>query len=280
MVSLNETLRHVTVLDSYGPCGDNKTDDKPFLHRHQDTYYLSWGCFYGTSSSVYGPYQTRGSVVDTASIAPDFRMPAPAAGTPWYLGEDYTDRHGSFLQANGQWYFAANDRSHSGDSKSPGSFRDSVMGYVHYREDGSIEPMVINSTGVGTYDAGAVIQAENFFSHRLCSKLDVRALGFAVSVPDGGELSFPHLFNLPNTRTPTLVLTTLAIPREGTITVSSQGTVVGVCQFSQVGQVASEVECPLQQGPAHDSELVLSFSTAQGPVGAEIMRLDSFRVRS
>ena len=28
---------------------------------------------------------------------------AAAASTPWFLKEDYTDRHGSFLNHGGQW---------------------------------------------------------------------------------------------------------------------------------------------------------------------------------
>jgi hypothetical protein len=34
-------------------------------------------------------------------------------GSQWYSGEDLMDRHGSFFAANGQWYYASNDRSHS-----------------------------------------------------------------------------------------------------------------------------------------------------------------------
>ena len=107
-------MRHVEVTGAFGACGPNRTDDKPFIHKRKGLYYLSWGCFYGTSRSVYGPYATAGSVIDTASLAPDFRIGGPAE--PWYMAEDYTDRHGSFLQAHGQWYFATNDRSHSGDA--------------------------------------------------------------------------------------------------------------------------------------------------------------------
>jgi len=42
MVSLAETPRHVVVNNPYGPCGDGKTDDKPFIHKENNTYYLSW----------------------------------------------------------------------------------------------------------------------------------------------------------------------------------------------------------------------------------------------
>jgi arabinoxylan arabinofuranohydrolase len=46
MISLAETPKLVNFsTHTYGPCGDGKTDDKPFLHKNGDTYYLSWGCF-------------------------------------------------------------------------------------------------------------------------------------------------------------------------------------------------------------------------------------------
>jgi len=74
MISLAESPRLVNFsTHTYGPCGDGKTDDKPFLHKNGDTYYLSWGCFYATSKSVYGPYAMQGAVIDTAKIAPEFQ---------------------------------------------------------------------------------------------------------------------------------------------------------------------------------------------------------------
>ena len=105
-----------------------------------------------------------GYCVTATAGAPPPSPPAPGPRA-WYLGEDYTDRHGSFLQHGGQWYYASNDRSHSGDVGNPGVFRDTVMCYIHFRANGTMEPCVIDGTGVGTYNAAgrAVIEAENFF---------------------------------------------------------------------------------------------------------------------
>lgn len=102
----------------------------------------------------------------------------PVGEPGWYHGEDYTDRHGSFLHHKGQWYFSTNDRSHSsdlvhakykgggmqGDGDSRGFFRDTVMCYIHFRSDGTMEPCTIDAVGVGTYDGRSLIEAENFFS--------------------------------------------------------------------------------------------------------------------
>ena len=53
--------------------------------------------------------------------------PAPPGPKPWFLMEDYTDRHGSFLNHANQWYYVSNDRSHSKDVGHEGVFRDTVM---------------------------------------------------------------------------------------------------------------------------------------------------------
>ena len=38
------------------------------------------------------------------------------------------------------------------------------MGYIHFRANGTMEPIVIDGRGVGSYDARDAIEAENFFS--------------------------------------------------------------------------------------------------------------------
>ena len=100
MVTLAEKPRAVHVIDAFGPFGAGKLDDKPFLHKRNGTYYLSWGCFYGTSkSSPYGPFTYRGSAIYDQYLAASFRR-----------GDSQVDRHGSFFELHGQWYFASNDR--------------------------------------------------------------------------------------------------------------------------------------------------------------------------
>lgn len=58
----------------------------PNLHRHIPRYIshirnCSWGCFYATSTSPYGPYKYQGVVVNTNAISPDFRMNVTTG--PW-----------------------------------------------------------------------------------------------------------------------------------------------------------------------------------------------------
>ena len=43
-------------------------------------------------------------------------------------------------------------------------FRGTTGSYIHYRADGSMEPVAIDAVGIGEYDAAAgPIEAENFF---------------------------------------------------------------------------------------------------------------------
>ena len=126
LMSLAEYPQKVQVLNPTGPYGA-KTDDKPFMHKANGLYYLSWGCFYGTGASPYGPFQYVGSAIDTAFLAPDFRMNQTTG--PWYGWEDYADRHGSFFtNQGGQSFYSSNDRSHSSDSRNPSVYRDTVLG--------------------------------------------------------------------------------------------------------------------------------------------------------
>ena len=297
MVSVASAPRHVEVVGAYGACGANRTDDKPFLHKRKGLYYLSWGCFYGTAASLFGPYITVGSVIDTARIAPDFRI--GGAKEPWYTAEDYTDRHGSFLQAHGQWYFATNDRSHSGDAGHEGYFRDTVMGYIHFRANGSMQPMEIDGAGVGSHDARRWIEAERFFSGSdgVDQSVDLRAEGggegFAAGNLSNGSVliyrNVAHLLELGSS--PTLIFRTAAPTLRGAaalaVTIRVSDDVAGRCIIPPTSSWASfaDVPCPLtlrsprRSPPEGPVTLTLTITLAGGAtVGAshELMRLDRF----
>jgi hypothetical protein len=463
MVSLAEKPRHITFTNHvYGPCGDGKTDDKPFMHKNGDVYYLSWGCFYATSKSVYGPFEMQGSVIDTAKIAPEFRcdgeahqcgkadvlgvsavsapqlaraaalaqydrpavpgipragepimlvkcsdasaaaigwtqrhgaakwrpgapfqisltanqslcieahapmhaggsgehltlqkcderrhdsdfklrrgvdadargklqmfsrnttvngddITGPVAGPqhcpcwnvnvanpthpsepdsalsfvqcetcvdgakfntnqrfafpasggpgqiqawqgwavgycvaaqpppakPWFLSEDHTDRHGSFLSHGGQWYFFSNDRSHSGDVGHEGVFRDTVGCYIHFRANGTMESCVINAQGVNTHDLALGIEAENFFSLEGGEKIDLQHAGggdgFAVGGGDGVVLRYPHVIGLSGAAALTLRVATALTSRETSLELranSATGPILGSCGLPSTG---------------------------------------------
>lgn len=136
MISLAETPRKITIVNPEGPYGPGKTDDKPYLHKRGGVYYLSWGCFYGMASSVYGPYDCRGSIILEQNVPVSHRYKDH--------GIAY-DRHGSFFQWRGQWYFICNDMSQTGTM----FYRDSSVCRAQYRKNGEIEPVVVEAAGVG-----------------------------------------------------------------------------------------------------------------------------------
>ncbi len=55
MVSLAEIPRKLKVIKPMGPFGPGKMDDKPFLHKRGNKYYLSWGCYYAMSDKNLPP---------------------------------------------------------------------------------------------------------------------------------------------------------------------------------------------------------------------------------
>ncbi|WP_324699389.1 family 43 glycosylhydrolase [Novosphingobium aerophilum] len=151
MVSLAEEPRLVEITDKEGPFGPGKTDDKPFLHRRGDLYYLSWGTYYAVSSSPYGPFKCQGALLKPENVDETFRndsaMRGPHAPPPQYRPKDWLnfDRHGSFFEWRGKWFFACNDQSQPGTSP---LFRRSVLCEVNYLPDGRIAPLHLNRSGV------------------------------------------------------------------------------------------------------------------------------------
>ena len=189
-LSLAEKARPVVIEGAFGPYGQDKTDDKPSLHKRNGLYYLSWSSFYAVSTNVYGPYRYRGSVIDAAYVSPKFRRDRI---------ELHYDRHGNFFQFNGQWYYVANDYSQPGRTR---FFRDAVMGYVHYRDNGDIAPVRIDEVGVGQYDAArGEIEAEDFFAVRGAAVVEHPVCGFALRIGDGNAVRYPNIRNVPENAT-------------------------------------------------------------------------------
>ena len=90
---------HLSVKGAFGHYGYGKADDKPFLHKRKGLYYLSWGPFYATSDSVYGPYDYRGCIISPErGFIEDSFMVFPNTSAkdeqqqPWYAQKLYSDR--------------------------------------------------------------------------------------------------------------------------------------------------------------------------------------------
>jgi len=194
MVSLAETPRRLKVVNPVGPYAKGITDDKPFLHRRGDLYYLSWGSYYAIGRSPYGPFETQGPVLSDATTDPELRLVRPGAR---YDVLNY-DRHGSFFELNGQWYFACNDQATLGATE---HYRNSTISYVHYRADGTIAPVRLDRVGVGQYDARRGIAAADFFAARGAEITHLGGDTFALDLTPGGFARYPHVRGLTDTLT-------------------------------------------------------------------------------
>jgi hypothetical protein len=188
MISLAETPRKIILDRRMGPYGAGKMDDKPFLHKRGDFYYLSWGCYYAMSENIYGPYVYKDSIIKTECTAPELQK-----------GLTF-DRHGSFFELHNQWYFICNDQSWPGTTA---HYRDSVVSYVHYRDNGEIATLDLNLIGVGQYDASrGRINAANYFSAECADVGECADGGFEMrEIKDGAALLYPNVKNLPTNAT-------------------------------------------------------------------------------
>ena len=195
MISLAETPRKISIGNPVGPYGEGYTDDKPFVHKRNGTYYLSWGAFYATSDNVYGPYEYRGAILNEDSFAPGYSEPT------WPNGF-LQGRHGSFFEWHNQSYFAYCDISQTGNRY----FRDTFISYVHYKDNGEIAPIRVDGIGVGEYDAiRGRIEAEDYFTARNAVKREGPDGGFLVSIESGTNyIGFHNVGGLSDKRTITV----------------------------------------------------------------------------
>lgn len=227
MISQAEPARRLAIKNPYGPFGSGLTDDKPSLHKRNGIHYLSWSSFYAVSTNVYGPYEYKGTVIDPARVAPEFLR---------NRGRLFLDRHGNFFEYNNQWYYVANDYSQPG--RNP-YYRDSIMAYVHYKDNGDIAPVRIDSLGVGQYDATRPqIEAEDYFKAVRAEKRECPLGGFEMRVSEKSELYYPNIHNVPANATLSVSLAsgntaggTVQV-REGT----PDGPLLGTCQIGKTGK--------------------------------------------
>ena len=192
MISLAEKPKKIIINHPRGPYnqdGKNKekpTDDKPFVHKHNGKYYLSWGCFYAMSDNLYGPYDYKNTVIKEESFANGYDSPT------WPNGF-LQGRHGAFFEWHNQWYYTYCDISQTGNRY----FRDAFISYVHYKENGEMATIRVDGVGVGQYDAHqSKIEAEDYFKADGLIKKEA-AQGFLVETKaNKSYLNFPNIKGL------------------------------------------------------------------------------------
>jgi len=198
MISLAEKPRKLIIKNPRGPYnrdGKNKempTDDKPFVHKYNGKYYLSWGCFYAISDNLYGPYDYVDTIIKESSFAKSYNSPT------WPNGF-LQGRHGSFFEWHNQWYFVYCDISQTGNRY----FRDAFISYVHYKENGEMALIRVDGIGVGQYDANnGYIEAEDYFKAENVLKLENVMGGFSISPKETNcFVTYPNIQNLKSKST-------------------------------------------------------------------------------
>ena len=263
MISLAEEPREVQINNPVGPYGADSTDDKPFLHKYQGKYYLSWGAFYATSEDLYGPYDYVGTLMDEHSFAPGYDAPT------WPHGP-LQGRHGSFFEWNNQWYFAYCDMSQTGNRR----FRDTFISYVHYKANGDIAPVRVDGIGVGQYDATmGVIEAEDYFTSVGISKKESPEGGFVLDdIESGDYLVYPNIKGLRGNSNIDITMmakksTTLEIHQD-----SPEGPLLG--RYKIPAMTAGVFEIIICKFPEHEDKESLCF-VFKGK-GKQLCQIDSF----
>ena len=246
MISLAEQPRKLIINNPRGPYnldGKNKekpTDDKPFMHKHNGKYYLSWGCFYAISENLYGPYDYKDSVIKKESFAKGYDTPT------WPTGFKQ-GRHGSFFEWHNQWYFVYCDISQTGNRY----FRDAFISYVHYKDNGEMATIRVDGIGVANYDAThEKIEAEDFFKAEGVKKLE---FGEGFRVVTSANKSFLYFPKISNLRGKTKIKFCLTSLNKGKFTVQIRkdnldGELIGLKTFQTAinRQLSKNIEIDLQ----------------------------------
>ncbi len=193
MISLAEKPKKIIINNPRGPYNqdgkniEKPTDDKPFIHKYNDKYYLSWGCFYAMADDLYGPYDYKDAIITKNSFAKGYDAPTWPSG---FL----QGRHGSFFEWNNQWYYTYCDISQTGNRW----FRDTFISYIHYKENGEIATIRVDGIGVGNYNANDVIEAEDFFKADGLVKRELGNNFIVETTANKSYLNYPNISGLKN----------------------------------------------------------------------------------
>jgi len=259
LISLAETPRKIVLNQKYGPYGAGKTDDKPFLYKYNNKYYLSWGCYYSMADNLYGPYIYKGSIIIKERTDTVFQNALTY------------DRHGSFFEFHNQSYFICNDQSFPGSNS---HFRNSIISYIHYRDNGEIEPVFITHNGVDQYNkTNLPIQAEDYSNASKIIKRQSPHGGFEVqNIHNGSILCYSSVRGLKKNTTVSFRIS--SFQKFGTVNVHSDGPngpVLGKCKVSGSGgwDIYKTIKCKLKNKPG-DTNICLVFRGNS----EEFLRLD------
>ena len=168
--------------------------DQAEAFRYGDTWYLYWAGRYATSNNRLGPYIFRGDIGADVPHYPD--------------GRAFID-HGSFLEWNGQWFYAV---SHGTEVP---VYRQSWLMYLHVCDDGTLTfDKDIRRCGVGSYcadwdkiEAECYMRMETPGLRKVELKENGKHTGFAIAQEGGVQcVHYPHVYDMGGNCTMTLCL--------------------------------------------------------------------------
>ena len=218
--------------------------DQAEAFRYKDTWYLYWAGRYATSKDRLGPYIFRADIGADIPHYPD--------------GRAFID-HGSFLEWNGQYFYAV---SHGTEHW---SYRQSWLMYLHICDDGTLMfDEDIRRCGVGCYCAGwDKIEAECYMQlEKGLEKIELKLsdgshAGFAIAQKEGThEARYPHVYDMKENHT----LTVMVKGAQGaSIQVLVDGNEAATLTLEKACPTFTPLTLPLQN-PAGEHDIVLRFT--------------------
>ena len=218
--------------------------DQAEAFRYKDTWYLYWAGRYATSKDRLGPYIFRADIGADIPHYPD--------------GRAFID-HGSFLEWNGQYFYAV---SHGTEHW---SYRQSWLMYLHICDDGTLMfDEDIRRCGVGCYCAGwDKIEAECYMQlEKGLEKIELKLsdgshAGFAIAQKEGThEARYPHVYDMKENHT----LTVMVKGAQGaSIQVLVDGNEAATLTLEKACPTFTPLTLPLQN-PAGEHDITLRFT--------------------
>ncbi|MBK0383701.1 family 43 glycosylhydrolase [Pedobacter sp. SD-b] len=269
MISLAEKPRKLLINNPHGPYnldGKNKempTDDKPFVHKHNGKFYLSWGVFYAVADNIYGPYHYKGAIMNETSFAKGYDKPT------WPNGF-LQGRHGSFFEWHNQTYFAYCDISQTGNRW----FRDTFISYLNYKDNGEMAVIRVDGVGVGQYDSNApLIEAEDYFISSGIQKKENKNGGFVLGeINDGDYVIYANVKNLADKNE--IIFNYVRAKKNITIEIrrnTPNGELLGVCDT--IGLLETQTNVVAKLPFLGESESICLVFRGKG---IDLLQLDSF----
>ncbi|MBQ8200858.1 MAG: family 43 glycosylhydrolase [Clostridia bacterium] len=215
--------------------------DQAEAFRYGDRWYLYWAGRYAVSDKRLGPYIFRGNIGADIPHYPD--------------GRAFID-HGSFLEWNGQWFYAVSQGLESW------SYRQSWLMYLHVCDDGTLMfDEDVRRCGVGSYCAEwDRIEAECYMriDEPALRKIELREAekhtGFAIAQEAGvQEAYYPHVYGMAENLKLTLCVCSGA---DAAVTVLVDGAEAGTAELNDSCGAWREVSLSLKN-PAGEHDVTM-----------------------